>query len=181
MTRNTAADTTAQILPSYLQDAWWTPEPAGAATVLRDASTGQAIAHVSTEGADLVGALEHARSLGQASLGELTFHQRALLLKKFALALTERKDELYTLSARTGATKADSLVDIDAAMELGYRHPMGPLRTTDVVGLDVRLAIAEYLSRELGERFEPPQLLRDMVLRGELGQKSGKGFYDWKE
>lgn len=73
-----------------------------------------------------------------------------------------------------------SAADIDAAMELGYRHPAGPLRTTDIVGLDVRLGIAEELSRELGPRFEPPQLLRDMVARGELGRKSGKGFYEWE-
>lgn len=69
--------------------------------------------------------------------------------------------------------------DIDAAMVLGYGHPMGPLKLTDVVGLDVRLGIAEYLHPMLGERFEPPTLLRDMVARGELGRKSGKGFYDW--
>jgi 3-hydroxybutyryl-CoA dehydrogenase len=72
-----------------------------------------------------------------------------------------------------------SAADIDTAMTLGYRHPTGPLRTTDIVGLDVRLAIAEHLSRELGPRFEPPQLLRDMVARGHLGRKSGEGFYDW--
>lgn len=72
-----------------------------------------------------------------------------------------------------------SAQDIDAAMELGYRHPQGPLKTTDIVGLDVRLGIAEYLSEHLGERFAPPQLLREMVERGELGRKSGKGFYDW--
>jgi 3-hydroxybutyryl-CoA dehydrogenase len=68
---------------------------------------------------------------------------------------------------------------IDAAMELGYRHPMGPLRLTDLVGLDVRLAIAEHLAATLGERFAPPQLLRDMVERGELGRKSGQGFHRW--
>lgn len=68
---------------------------------------------------------------------------------------------------------------IDRAMELGYRHPMGPLRSTDLVGLDVRLAIAEHLRRELGERFEPPRLLRDKVARGELGRKAGQGFYAW--
>jgi 3-hydroxybutyryl-CoA dehydrogenase len=72
-----------------------------------------------------------------------------------------------------------SAADIDAAMELGYRHPQGPLRTTDIVGLDVRLGIAEYLAEHLGDRFAPPQLLRDKVARGELGRKSGKGFYDW--
>ena len=69
--------------------------------------------------------------------------------------------------------------DIDTAMTLGYKHPMGPLRTTDVVGLDVRLAIAEHLASELGERFEPPAVLRDKVAAGELGRKTGRGFYDW--
>lgn len=68
---------------------------------------------------------------------------------------------------------------IDQAMELGYGHPMGPLRSTDLVGLDVRLAIAEHLHAALGERFAPPQLLRDKVGRGELGRKSGRGFHDW--
>lgn len=68
---------------------------------------------------------------------------------------------------------------IDTAMELGYRHPMGPLRSTDLVGLDVRLAIAEYLQKTLGDRFAPPQLLRDKVARGELGRKTGQGFYAW--
>jgi 3-hydroxybutyryl-CoA dehydrogenase len=72
-----------------------------------------------------------------------------------------------------------SAEDIDTAMTLGYRHPVGPLKTTDIVGLDVRLAIAEHLARELGPRFEPPQLLRDKVAAGELGRKSGRGFYDW--
>jgi 3-hydroxybutyryl-CoA dehydrogenase len=68
---------------------------------------------------------------------------------------------------------------IDTAMELGYRHPMGPLRSTDLVGLDVRLAIAEYLYGTLGERFAPPQLLRDKVAAGELGRKTGKGFHTY--
>lgn len=75
-----------------------------------------------------------------------------------------------------GVTDAES---IDRAMELGYGHPMGPLRSTDLVGLDVRLAIAEYLERTLGDRFAPPKLLRDKVERGELGRKSGQGFYAW--
>lgn len=69
--------------------------------------------------------------------------------------------------------------DIDAAMTLGYRHPVGPLRTTDLVGLDVRLAIAEHLARELGPRFEPPRILRDLVAAGHLGRKTGQGFYTW--
>jgi 3-hydroxybutyryl-CoA dehydrogenase len=74
-----------------------------------------------------------------------------------------------------------SAADIDAAMTLGYRHPMGPLRTTDVVGLDVRLGIAEELERTLGQRFAPPGLLRRMVAEGKLGRKSGEGFYVWNE
>lgn len=73
-----------------------------------------------------------------------------------------------------------SAVDIDAAMTLGYGHPTGPLKLTDLVGLDVRLGIARYLARELGPRFEPPQLMVDMVERGELGRKTGKGFYEWE-
>jgi len=70
--------------------------------------------------------------------------------------------------------------DIDTAMELGYNHPMGPLRLTDVVGLDVRLNIAEYLHAALGsETFRPPKILRRMVGEGKLGKKSGQGFYKW--
>ena len=72
-----------------------------------------------------------------------------------------------------------SPADIDTAMESGYGHAMGPLRTTDLVGLDIRLTVAEYLAEALGPRFEPPQLLRDMVARGDLGKKSGRGFFDW--
>ena len=70
--------------------------------------------------------------------------------------------------------------DIDKAMTLGYRHPMGPLRLTDLVGLDVRLAIAEHLHRELkSEAFRVPDLMRRMVAEGKLGKKSGQGFYRW--
>ena len=72
-----------------------------------------------------------------------------------------------------------AVADIDKAMTLGYGFPMGPLRLTDLVGLDVRLAIAEHLERELGSRFAPPRVLRDKVAAGELGKKSGRGFYDW--
>jgi 3-hydroxybutyryl-CoA dehydrogenase len=74
-----------------------------------------------------------------------------------------------------------SAEDIDKAMTLGYGFPMGPLRLTDLVGLDVRLSISEYLGRELGPRFEAPALLRQKVERNELGKKTGRGFYDWNE
>jgi 3-hydroxybutyryl-CoA dehydrogenase len=67
-------------------------------------------------------------------------------------------------------------------MELGYRHPMGPLRLTDLVGLDVRLDIARYLHEELGaEHFRPPAILEKMVANGRLGRKTGQGFYAWDE
>ncbi len=73
-----------------------------------------------------------------------------------------------------------SAQDIDTAMELGYRHPMGPLKLTDLVGLDVRLAIARYLHAELGaDAFRPPEILERMVEDGHLGKKSGRGFYEW--
>ncbi|SEN51574.1 3-hydroxyacyl-CoA dehydrogenase family protein [Cryobacterium sp. TMT1-3] len=74
-----------------------------------------------------------------------------------------------------------SAADIDAAMMLGYKHPVGPLKLTDLVGLDVRLGIAEYLHKQLGARFEPPALLRRLVAEGKLGRKSGQGFYRWDE
>src|SRR5256714_12041704 len=73
-----------------------------------------------------------------------------------------------------------SAEEIDRAIELGYGHPMGPLKLTDQVGLDVRLAIAEHLVLELGERFRPPQLLRRMVRAGKLGKKTGEGFYKYR-
>jgi 3-hydroxybutyryl-CoA dehydrogenase len=72
-----------------------------------------------------------------------------------------------------------SAADIDTAMKLGYGHPMGPLELTDLVGLDVRLGIADYLAGELGPAFSPPALLRQMVAAGRLGKKSGEGFYRW--
>ena len=72
-----------------------------------------------------------------------------------------------------------SAADIDAAMTLGYKHPIGPLRLTDLVGVDVRLAIAQHLAAELGERFAPPQLMIDMARDGKLGKKTGEGFYVW--
>jgi 3-hydroxybutyryl-CoA dehydrogenase len=74
-----------------------------------------------------------------------------------------------------------SPADIDDAMTLGYKHPIGPLRLTDLVGLDVRLGIARHLAAELGPRFEPPALLAQKVARGELGRKTGQGFYRWDD
>lgn len=93
---------------------------------------------------------------------------------------TSRLDLIASLEAmrmlQDGVASAE---DIDNAMLIAYRHPMGPLRLSDVVGLDVRLDIARQLSATLGDRYAPPQILIDMVARGELGRKSGKGFFEW--
>lgn len=78
-------------------------------------------------------------------------------------------------------TGVASVLDIDRAMELGYRHPMGPLKLSDLVGLDVRLAILEHLHREIGEQFRPPVILRRLVRAGRLGKKTGTGFYRWTD
>ena len=76
-----------------------------------------------------------------------------------------------------GVASAD---DIDRAMELGYRHPMGPLKLTDLVGLDVRLDIAKHLHAQLGgEQYRPPAILERLVAEGKLGKKTGEGFHRW--
>jgi len=110
------------ILPSFVNGDWWMP-PAGAdATVVRDASTGAEVVRVSSEGIDLAGALDHAREVGRRSLGALTFHQRALLLKQFAQALTARKDELYELAKTAGATVRDSMIDVDGGIGVLFTY-----------------------------------------------------------
>jgi oxepin-CoA hydrolase/3-oxo-5,6-dehydrosuberyl-CoA semialdehyde dehydrogenase len=115
-------DVTTTVLPSYVSGGWWTPKAGAPASAVRDASTGEVVTSVSTEGLDLAGALDYARTVGQASLGTLTFHQRALLLKQFGQALTARKDELYELSSRTGATRGDSMVDIDGGIGVLFSY-----------------------------------------------------------
>jgi 3-hydroxybutyryl-CoA dehydrogenase len=75
-----------------------------------------------------------------------------------------------------------SAADIDTAMTLGYNHPMGPLELTDLVGLDVRLAIAAHLARTIDPaRFAPPRILEELVAQGKLGRKTGEGFYRWTD
>ncbi|MET1155118.1 phenylacetic acid degradation bifunctional protein PaaZ [Arthrobacter sp.] len=111
---STAVDV--EIVPSYIQDAWWTPAGEVSGTEVRDASTGDLLARVSTDGLDLAAAVEHGRTVGQASLGKLTFHQRALKLKELAQYLNARRDVLYEVSHRTGATKIDNMIDIDGGI-----------------------------------------------------------------
>ena len=93
---------------------------------------------------------------------------------------TSRLDLIAALEAmRMLEDGVASAVDIDRAAELAYRHPVGPLRLSDIVGLDVRLDIARQLEHTYGERYRPPQILIDMVAAGRLGQKSGRGFHEW--
>ena len=109
---------TVGIVPSFILDAWWTPDAgsaAGAVPVL-DASTGEVLARVSTEGLDLAAVVDYGRTMGQAELGKLTFHQRALKLKELAQYLNGRREELYAVSAQTGATRIDSMIDIDGGI-----------------------------------------------------------------
>lgn len=103
-------------LPSYVNGAWWTPADDPDAAIVRDASTGEEIVRVSTKGLDLAGAVEYARTTGQTSIGALTFHQRAMVLKNLAIALNERREELYALSERSGSTRRDSLSDVDGGI-----------------------------------------------------------------
>ncbi len=95
---------------------------------------------------------------------------------------TSRLDLIASLEAmRMLEDGVASAEDIDRAAELAYRHPVGPLRLSDIVGLDVRLDIARSLEQTYGARFSPPRLLIDMVAAGRLGRKSGRGFYEWPE
>jgi oxepin-CoA hydrolase/3-oxo-5,6-dehydrosuberyl-CoA semialdehyde dehydrogenase len=110
------------ILPSYVQGEWWSPSDDSDATVVRDASTGEVVARVSTKGLDLAAALDYARTVGQQSLGALTFHQRALLLKEFALVLSDHKQELYELSKHSGSTVRDSLSDVDGGIGVLFTY-----------------------------------------------------------
>lgn len=108
------------IVPSFIRDAWWTPDQhtlsEDNASEVRDASTGELLALVSTSGLDTADVVDYARTTGQAELGRFTFHQRALKLKALAQFLNGQREHLYELSARTGATKIDSMVDIDGGI-----------------------------------------------------------------
>ncbi|PPL18784.1 phenylacetic acid degradation bifunctional protein PaaZ [Microterricola pindariensis] len=111
--------TTPRLLPSFVEGAWWEPRTG---TIARDASTGEGVALVGSDGLDIAAAVEYGRTVGQASLGELTFHERALRLKALAVHLSDVKEELYALSDRTGATRRDSMVDIDGGIGVLYTY-----------------------------------------------------------
>ena len=130
------------------------------------------IVHAGTGGATL----DAARTVGEA------MGKTCIVVKDFPGFVTSRLGVVLGLEAmRMLEQGVASVEDIDTAMELGYGHPMGPLKLTDLVGLDIRLAIAAYLHEELGtDAFRPPEILRRMVDEGRLGKKSGSGFYDWE-
>ncbi|WP_040161967.1 phenylacetic acid degradation bifunctional protein PaaZ [Mobilicoccus massiliensis] len=107
--------TEAPIVPSYVRDEWWTPDPGSGAPVF-DACTGEQIARVSTDGLDVAAVVEYGRTVGHRSLDALTLHQRALVCKQLAQYLTERREELYEISLRTGATMRDNLIDVDGGI-----------------------------------------------------------------
>lgn len=112
-----APETTAvATVPSYVQDAWWTPAPDARKVPVRDASTGEVLANVSTDGLDLAAVVNYGRATGQTELGKLTFHQRALKLKELAQYLNGRRQELYESSSQSGATKIDNMIDIDGGI-----------------------------------------------------------------
>jgi 3-hydroxybutyryl-CoA dehydrogenase len=119
-------------------------------------------------------------SLAQARTYSESIGKTTITVRDVPGFATSRLDLIASLEAmrmlQDGVASAE---DIDRAMVVAYRHPMGPLRLSDIVGLDVRLDIARNLRTALGERYAPPRILEEMVARGELGQKSGKGFFDW--
>jgi 3-hydroxybutyryl-CoA dehydrogenase len=123
-----------------------------------------------TDDASMSAALEVVESIGK----------QAAVVKDSPGFATSRLDLIAALEAiRMVEQGVGSPEDIDRAIQLAYRHPVGPLKLSDIVGLDVRLDIARRLSESLGERFSPPQLLIDMVNQGTLGEKTGQGFYSW--
>ncbi|MGO1545703.1 MAG: phenylacetic acid degradation bifunctional protein PaaZ [Gulosibacter sp.] len=116
MTDTISKSQTAGFVPSYVSGNWWTPQEDAQATSIRDTSSGEEIARVSSDGLNVAEAIKYARTVGRDGLGELTIHKRALKLKELALFLNERKQELYDLSMANGATKGDCFFDVDGGI-----------------------------------------------------------------
>lgn len=139
----------------------------------------------------------HAMKLVEIVRGRMTSDATVQRARQFAAALgktpilvqdtpgfaTSRLGVVLGLEAmRMVEQGVASAEDIDTAMQLGYNHPVGPLKLTDIVGLDVRLAIADHLHATLGgDTYRAPEILRRLVAEGKLGKKSGEGFYRWNE
>jgi 3-hydroxybutyryl-CoA dehydrogenase len=128
------------------------------------------------------GALTSSETLARARSFSEAIGKTTIISNDVPGFATSRLDVLSAMEAmRMLEDGVASAEDIDKAMVTAFRHPVGPLRLSDIVGLDVRLDIARHLSGALGDRFAPPQLLKDMVARGDLGVKSGRGFFDWAD
>lgn len=128
----------------------------------------------------VLGAATAAATADRAREIAATIGKQTIAVKDSPGFATSRLDLIVALEAmRMYEDNVASAADIDTAMVLAYRHPMGPLRLSDVVGLDVRLDIARHLATELGPRYAPPQILFDKVTAGDLGRKTGRGFFDW--
>ncbi len=126
------------------------------------------------------GALTSEDTLQRAREFVTMLGKESLTVRNIPGFATSRLDLIASLEAmRMLESGVASAEDIDRAAVLAYRHPVGPLRLSDIVGLDVRLDIARTLEQAHGERFAPPKILIDMVARGDLGQKSGRGFFEW--
>ncbi|MCB1253216.1 MAG: phenylacetic acid degradation bifunctional protein PaaZ [Austwickia sp.] len=116
----TAERATTQLVPSYVMGSWWTPEQVGKAADVFDASTGEILFRVSTDGLDTGAVIDYGRTVGQRNLATMTIHERALVMKELAIYLGGRKKELYAVSLRTGATKVDNFIDIDGGIGVLY-------------------------------------------------------------
>jgi oxepin-CoA hydrolase/3-oxo-5,6-dehydrosuberyl-CoA semialdehyde dehydrogenase len=116
MTSTLVDETTAELVPSFVCGKWWVPEHSSQANPVRDASTGEVLFRVSAEGLNLRSVVHYGRTVGQGELGRLTFHQRAHKLKELAAFLNGHRDQLYELSSHTGATKGDSMIDVDGGI-----------------------------------------------------------------
>ncbi len=124
----------------------------------------------------LPGTLEAARAYVTA------IGKQSLTVRDVPGFATSRLDLIASLEAmRMLESGVASAEDIDRAAVVAYRHPVGPLRLSDIVGIDVRLDIARTLEAAHGPRFAPPQILIDMVAAGKLGAKSGQGFFTWPQ
>jgi len=131
------------------------------------------VVHEATAPATREGALSLARAMGKEPI--VVKDSPGFASSRLGIALGLEAMRML----ESGVASAE---DIDKAMVLGYNHPMGPLRLTDLVGLDVRLAIARYLFETLGSAvFRPPAILERLVAEGRLGKKSGQGFYSWAD
>lgn len=152
-----SSTTTAPIVPSYVQGGWWTPQDAQGSPV-RDAATGEEIARVSADGLDVGAVIEHARTVGHPALARMTLHERALVCKQLAQYLETRKDELYDISFRTGATMRDNMIDVDGG--IGVLYTMSSKGRRELPNANVVIdGPVEVLSRDgsfLGEHVLTP-------------------------